>query len=118
MVGFGDVINFLSTAWQWIRSLFVGLGALLKKATVSAGSFFAVSAVIGKAGYDALKDYLSSFMISLQNLSGESLSNDWSAMDYIAFANYVFPLSELLAGVIIIFEFYHAIPCNHCAIIH
>lgn len=104
--GIGDIFNLFSSGLEKLRTGVVGIGSILRNLSGSLTAFVASVAVIGKAGYDKLIIYINSFMAELEGLSLESLSSGWEGMSFIAFANYIFPLSELLAGLIIIAEFW------------
>jgi len=106
MVGLGDIWSFLANAWQWLRSLLVGIGELNRKAWGTLLPYFVAATVAAKVLFVKAGGLVTDFTANLESLSEQNLDDSWSLLEWIGVANYWFPIDVLLSTLLIVFEFW------------
>jgi len=106
MITFADIFDRMGDIWAWLSTGIQALKLALKKLSTNQAAFMASAAVMGKVGYDKIKTYIEAFTAGLGTIQHDALDGSWSALQFIQFANYIFPIEELLGSIVLIFEAY------------
>lgn len=100
------IFNFLNDGWEKLRTLLVTIGELLKRATGSTVAYFATAAASAKFAYDRIAGQINGFIEELQKFTSTSTPEGLTAIEYIGFANYIFPVQELIQVIVLIFQWW------------